>query len=99
APIFVSAHSPTMWKLSEGGWKYGLFSKIEKCGSPNSRTLHSDNSPLLSGKLFYRPATITMADIPNGKVILTWDGKAGNEDIVVGPAQPPQEGNVPPPFG
>ena len=41
APTFVSAHSPTMWKLSEGGWKYGLFSKIEKCGSPNSRTLHS----------------------------------------------------------
>jgi hypothetical protein len=59
----------------------------------------SDNSPLLSGKSFFRPATITMADLPNGKVILTWDGKAGNEDIVVGTAQPPHEGNVAPPFG
>lgn len=48
-----------------------------------------DKSPLLSGKSFYRPATITMKDLPNAKVTFAWDGKAGNEDIVVGPAQPP----------
>jgi hypothetical protein len=57
-----------------------------------------DNSPLLSGKSFYRPATITMADLTNGKIIFTWKGKAGNEDIVVGPAQPPPTGNVAPPL-
>jgi hypothetical protein len=58
-----------------------------------------DNSPLLSGKSFYRPATITMANLTNGKIIFTWEGKSGNEDIVVGRAQPPNEGKDAPPFG
>jgi len=51
-----------------------------------------DNSPLLSGKSFYRPATITMTNLQNGKIIFNWDGKGGKEDIVVAPAQPPSDG-------
>jgi hypothetical protein len=58
-------------------------------GSPEAVVPPSDNSPLLSGKSFYRPPTITMKDLPNGKIIFTWEGKAGNENIVVASAQPP----------
>ncbi len=49
----------------------------------------ADDSPLLASKSSYRPATITMANLPNGKILFKWDGTADRQDIVIGPTKEP----------
>jgi hypothetical protein len=51
-------------------------------------TPEGKNSPLLAGKSFFRPASITILGPRSSKIRFTWTGDSGNQDVVVGPAGP-----------